>query len=188
MFSPAAVPRSLSYFFLSALFIYQAAGVTVQAGHSADTPRPTARAEQNTRAAYATLPLSFVPNAGQLDARFRYVAQMGGSGFYFTQREAVFKFPSKSGGLVLRLGFVGANPGAAIASQVAKTGTVNYLIGKDPARWHTNLPTYGEIVYRDLWPGIDLVFRGESGQLKYEFLLEPGADPENIRLAYDGAQ
>ena len=98
MFSPAAVPRSISYFFLSALFIYQAAGVTVQAGHSTETLSPTARADQNTRAAYATLPLSFVPNQGQLDARVRYVAQTGGSGFYFTQREAVFKFPSKSGG------------------------------------------------------------------------------------------
>ena len=188
MVSAATVSRASGYFLLSSLFIYQAAGVTVQAGHSTETLSPTARADQNTRAAYATLPLSFAPNEGQLDARVRYVAQTGGSGFYFTQREAVFAFPSKSGRLVLRLGFVGANGDTEITSRAVKTGTVNYLIGKDPARWQTNLPTYGEIVYRDLWPGIDLVFRGESGQLKYEFLLEPGADPRDIRLAYDGAR
>jgi hypothetical protein len=42
-------------------------------------------------------------------------------------------------------------------------------------------------VYRELWPGIDMVFRGGAGQLKYEFLLRPGATPADIRLAYGGA-
>jgi Ca2+-binding RTX toxin-like protein len=44
------------------------------------------------------------------------------------------------------------------------------------------------VVYPDLWPGVDLAFRGESGQLKYEFVLRPGAKVEDIRLAYAGAE
>ncbi len=43
------------------------------------------------------------------------------------------------------------------------------------------------MVYRDLWPGIDLRLRGQSGVLKYEFHVDPGASPSDIRLAYGGA-
>jgi hypothetical protein len=148
---------------------------------------PDRDSQAQTRAAYATLPLSFVPNAGQMDPRVRYSAQSGGATFYFTTRDAVFSFASKARGLVLRLGFLGANSQPAITGQTPQSGTVNYLIGNDPARWHTNLPTYGEVVYRDLWPGIDLRFRSENGKLEYEFLLKPGARVQDIRLAYRGA-
>ena len=99
----------------------------------------------------------------------------------------VFSFASKARGLVLRLGFLDANSQPAITGQTPQSGTVNYLIGNDPARWHTNLATYGEVVYRDLWPGIDLLFRSEKGQLEYEFLVKAGARVQDIRLAYRGA-
>src|SRR5438874_3408760 len=88
--------------------------------------------QAKTRAAYATLPLSFVPNAGQMDSRVRYSAQSGGATFYFTTRDAVFSFASKARGLVLRLGFLGANSQPAITGQTPQSGTVNYLIGNDP--------------------------------------------------------
>ena len=140
------------------------------------------------RAAYAKLPLSFVPNAGQMDARVRYSAQSGGRSFYFTTREAVFSFAAKSEGLVLRLAFLGGNPQTVITGRMPETGRVHYLIGNDPAKWHRDLPTYGEVIYRDLWPGIDLLFRSENGQLNYEFLLRPGARVRDIRLAYRGAE
>lgn len=135
------------------------------------------------------MPLSFVPNAGQVDRRVRYSAQAGGASFFFTKREAVFSFPKgKKKGVALRLRFPGADPQVRISGKRRASGTVNYLIGYDPAGWHTNLPTYGELVYHDLWPGIDLRFRGEHGQLKYEFLVKPGADAGAIRLAYRGAE
>lgn len=144
--------------------------------------------ERQARAAYAKLPLSFVPNAGQLDGRVRYLAQAGGASFYFTQREVVFSFAVKRQSVVLRLGFLDANPQAAIAASRRQGGRVNYLLGSDPARWRTNLPTYDEVVYRELWPGVDLHFRGAASTLKYEFHVRPGADPSVIRLAYDGAR
>jgi Beta-propeller repeat len=148
---------------------------------------PDRENQAKMRAAYATLPLSFVPNAGQMDSRVRYSAQSGGATFYFTTRDAVFSFASKARGLVLRLGFLGANPRPAITGRTPQSGRVNYLIGNDPARWHTNLATYGEVVYRDLWPSIDLLFRSENGKLEYEFLVKPGARVQDIRLAYHGA-
>ena len=46
-------------------------------------------------------------------------------------------------------------------------------------QWHTGLPTFRRLVYRDLWPGIDLVYEGTVSRLKYSFLVAPGADPRH---------
>jgi hypothetical protein len=131
-------------------------------------------------------PFAFVPNAGQMDQRVRYSARTAGAAFYFNSGGAVFTFTKGKKGHALQLTFPGANPAAEPTGALRGTGTVNYLIGGDATRWHTGLPTYGEIVYRDLWPGIDLAFRGKNGELKYEFRVAPGADAANIRLAYRG--
>ena len=131
-------------------------------------------------------PFTFVPNAGQLDQRVRYSARTAGAAFYFNSGGAVFVFTKGKKGHAIQLTFPGANPAAVPTGAQRGTGTVNYLIGGNTTRWHTGLPTYGEIVYRDLWPGIDLAFRGEKGELKYEFRVAPGADPDDIRLAYRG--
>ena len=51
------------------------------------------------------------------------------------------------------------------------------------AQWKTGMPTYGKLVYADLWPGIDLVYTGSVNRLKYTFMVKPGSDPNQIRLA-----
>jgi len=155
--------------------------------HSGAIPS-SAPLKQNLLDSYGKLPLTFVPNAGQTDAQVRFVAQTSGANFYFTSTEAVFAFVNEKKRYALRLTFLGANPSTELVGSQAGVGKVNYLFGNDPARWRTGLPTYGEVVYRDLWPGIDLAFRGENGELKYEFRLAPGADPNHIRLAYRGAK
>jgi hypothetical protein len=144
-------------------------------------------AEQRALEAYGKLPLAFVPNHGQTDKRIRFSAEAGGASFWFTEREAVFAFAGRPKAHVLRLGFVGASTGVEIVGRSPGPGRVNYLAGSDHTKWRTGLPTYAEVIYRDLWPGIDLAFRGGSGRLKYEFRLAPGADPARVRLAYDGA-
>ena len=49
------------------------------------------------------------------------------------------------------------------------------------------MQTCDSVAYRELWPGIDLVYSGTFERLKYAFEVKPGADPEQIRLAYPGA-
>jgi beta-propeller repeat-containing protein len=136
--------------------------------------------------------LSFVPNRGQADARIRYTAHAGGFSSFFAQKQAVVALRTNDGGeaanVALALRFIGADPDVTLTGSRPTEGKVNYLIGRDPARWRTGLPTYGEITYRELWPGIDLVFRGARGQLKYEFLVRPGARVTDARLALGGAE
>jgi len=69
----------------------------------------------------------------------------------------------------------------------AKTAAVvSYFKGPE-ADWKTGLPTFTEVVYPGVWPGIDVVYSGDGGHLKTTFHVQPGADPRRIELAYQGA-
>jgi hypothetical protein len=135
--------------------------------------------------AYRALPLSFVPNRGQTDARVRYYAQAPGIGAYFTRDGVTLSLAKGERVQSLKLRFAGANATPAIEPGSRRPGRVNYFIGSER---HASIPTYGGVTYRDLWPGIDLVFTGERGRLKYEFRVTPGTDPTAIRLAYSGVK
>ena len=92
----------------------------------------------------------------------------------------------------VKLDFIGGDPEVRPVGADAAETTVSYFRGR-PGEWRTGLRAFRRIVYPDLWPGIDLIDRGECGAdagtaLKYEFVVHPGADPAQIRLAYRGAQ
>ncbi len=156
-----------------------------QQGSLADLPRALG---SDTSGSYAKLPLSFIPNRGQTDKSVRYYAQGNGFGFYFTDEKAVLSFQEGKRGQAVQLRFLGASADATLSPGPRAPGKVNYLRGDDPAKWQTGLPTFEQLSYQGLWPGVDMSFRGAGGKLKYEFRLQPGASAERIRLAYAGVQ
>ena len=162
--------------------------------------------------AYANLPLAFVENQGQTDTRVRYYAQGSRYAFHLTRDEVVLSFVKGSGassqalgsrihllaseagaeepasrGVALALRFLRANPRVIVEGEKQAPGEVNYFRGKDPAGWRTRLARYEQVVYRELWPGVDLRVREQAGELKYEFSVQPGARLADIQLAYDGS-
>jgi hypothetical protein len=83
----------------------------------------------------------------------------------------------------LRMKLVGANANAAATGAEELPGKVNYFIGNDPKKWRTSVPTYAKVRFKDVYPGIDLVYYGNhGGQLEYDFVVAPGADPRAIAL------
>ena len=142
------------------------------------------RTKQHAADSYGKLPLAFVPNRGQTDKSVRYYAQGPGRAFYFTPDKAVLTFTKKEKGVALHLTPLGASPSMRLVASERAPGKVNYLIGSEH---HRNLPTYRELAYRNVWPGVDLVFRGQGGRLKYELRVQAGADLSRIGLAYGGA-
>jgi hypothetical protein len=151
----------------------------------ANSPLPSPPAPADETSTYPRLPLSFVPNQGQADARALYSAQAGGASLHFTRDRVAITLEGKDKAHALHLRFLGANPSPTLTGEDRQKGRVNYFTANAS---QTNIPTYGELRYRNLWPGIDLAFRGEGGTLKYEFHVAPGADPSDIRLAYAGAE
>ncbi len=139
---------------------------------------------------YGRLPLLFIPNAGQLDAHVFFTVRGADKTVSFTEEGLNFDLSGQSNKLsqehwALKLSFIGANRVVPETLEASET-VISYFVGA-PERWHTGLRASSKIIYRDLWPGIDLVFSGVRDRLKYEFIVRPGADPNLIRLAYSGA-
>ncbi len=64
----------------------------------------------------------------------------------------------------------------------------NFFIGNDPDMWVTGARSYREVLYNDLYDGIDLVYRFSEGRLKYDYIVEPHADPGQITMGYQGVE
>jgi hypothetical protein len=87
----------------------------------------------------------------------------------------------------ITLGFRGANPLPRVQPGEELDGRVNYLVG-DPEGWRTSLPAYGDITYRELYPGVDLRFHGDRGELEYDLTVRPGADLSRVCFTCGGAR
>jgi len=136
-------------------------------------------------------PIAFEQNQGQVDSQVRFLGHAGRTTVFFSPAETVIATSSgasqaKPAVSVLRMRWVGSNQNPEMLAESPLPGRVNYLIGSDPSRWHTDLPTYGRVRYRGLYPGIDAVFYGSNGELEYDLVLAPGADPSAISFAFEG--
>jgi hypothetical protein len=132
----------------------------------------TARAER----AFGTMPVAFVANRGQTDPRVRYYAVGHRFAFFATRHELMLSLskdqPNRH--LALALRFLHSSPDTVVTAARRAPGTVNYLAGRNPSARQAGLSRYREIVYRNLWPRIDLRLHERAGVLKYEFHVRPG--------------
>src|SRR6266853_3528243 len=165
-----------------------------------------AAADARVSGSYGKLPLSFEANQGQTHNDVRFLSRGSGYSLYLMASEAVLVLSTpnpdaKRDGhstpaqpdtkvqmktAALRMSLVGAAPAPFVSGLEELPGKANYFIGKDPARWRTNLPTYARVRYREVYPGIDLVYYGNQRQLEYDFVVAPEADAKKIVLGFKG--
>jgi hypothetical protein len=88
----------------------------------------------------------------------------------------------------VRMRFAGASPHAQIVGLNELPGKSNYFIGNDPRKWCTDVANYQRVEYRNIYPGIDLLYKGDQRQLEYDLVVAPGADPNAVQLVFEGAQ
>lgn len=148
----------------------------------------SAGAQANVRAAYGKLPLAFERNEGQVSSQVEFLSRGRDATLFLTGTEAVLQLRHESSNAVLRMRLAGGNRKAKIAGEHLLQGKVNYLIGNDRKNWRTGVPTYRQVRYDEVWPGIDLVWHGTRSALEYDFIVQPGSDPSRVRIAFDGSQ
>jgi gliding motility-associated-like protein len=83
--------------------------------------------------------------------------------------------------------FLGANPAPGIIPAKPEEGYNNYFIGNDPSKWSSHCRIFDEVLYKDLYPGIDARYYSDGGRLKYDLIVHPGADISKVRMAYTDA-
>ena len=134
------------------------------------------------------LPLYFEANHGQADPPAQFIARGRDYQFLISPAEAQIvlrKTGAETGGRC------GCNLSARIRGRKCPAttelpGKINYLIGNDPAHWHTGVATFAQVRVGQLYPGINLVYYGNQQQLEYDFAIAPGANPDAITIHFDG--
>jgi Beta-propeller repeat len=170
---------------------------------------PDEATRARVQAAYGHLPLSFEANHGQTDPRVKFLARGRGYNLFLTSQEAVLVVSPPTGrptapgagappravearsatpSAVVRMQLVGAHADPPGAGHETMPGKSHYLIGRDPRQWRTDIPQYGTVTYEGVYPGVDLLYYGRQGQLEYDFVVRPGADPRAITLAFTGVR
>ena len=175
--------RSAPVITLGVIILVCALLLQASAGNSPAAPRP-----QLTDASRP--PVHFEPNVGQIDAPVSYVARVGGGTLYFGNSDLVIA-PEGNGqaqAQTLRMEFVGANAGPGFEAGSRLPGKVNYLLGSDPSRWYTGVPTYDAITYRSLYDGVDLKYVGHAETVESIYTIAPNSNANALRWRYTGAQ
>jgi hypothetical protein len=154
----------------------------------ADLPRPTPASTGPV--ADMRVPLSFERNDGQAPAAVRYLARGRAMTLLLTADGPVLGLRGPAGQPPARLGFelVGGATSPRIEAAGSLTGRSNYFVGDDPSSWRPAVPHFRRVAYRDVYPGVDLVFYGNDGDLEYDFIVAAGADPGSIRMRFEGAR
>ncbi|WP_285578846.1 SBBP repeat-containing protein [Actinoallomurus iriomotensis] len=187
-----------------------AAATSAKRAESVVTGRDAAAVKGRVAAAYGRSPLAFEPNRGQAAAGVRYLAHGAGYGVFLTGSRTVVtlaprsktevggrphtgpagrwnaEHPDRRAGAMLSFRAVGGNTNPVVVGGSRLAGRVNYLRGRDRAGWRTDIPTFGDVTERGVYPGVDLRWYGTRRGLEYDVAVAPGADPGQVRLAIDG--
>lgn len=165
--------------------------------------KPKLAARRSIVKSFGKLPLSFELNQGQTKHNVKFQSRGVGYQLFITARGLglVLKNSAEKSKAadpattrkqetyelepsVVQMQFVGANAATELVGEVKLPGTVNYYFGRDSRKWSSQIPTYARVRHESVFPGVDVVYYGNHGQLEFDFVLAPGADPSLIRLRF----
>jgi photosystem II stability/assembly factor-like uncharacterized protein len=173
--------------------------------------RPDQTAVLKTNDILDRLPLSFEPNHRLVESRSQFFSRGDGYSIHLYSTGVTLLLRNSNGGasdsLVsqpggpngarangskrsteLKMRLERANPAATMRGLNELPGKTNYLLGKEPKDWLTNVANYARIEQKDVYPGVHLVYYGNQRQLEYDFRIDPGANAGRIKLNFEGAQ
>lgn len=82
--------------------------------------------------------------------------------------------------------FVGSNSNINIEKTGPSSFHHSYLIGNDRSKWGKKAKDFERLTYKELYTGIDLEYYLQEGNVKFDFLISPGASTDQIKFKYDG--
>ena len=157
-----------------------------------DSSIPTHSNSGGLRPGHRGRSLSFEVNQGQADSTIKFLARGRGYTLLLTDTEALLKLPAAKQAHAdeklpwIRMQHIGANPKPQVKGSDLTQAKSHYYLGNNPGAWRTNISHYAKVGYTGVYPGVDLVYYGNEGQLEYDYVLASGADPGLITLEFQG--
>ncbi len=153
----------------------QALGLQITAPSRDDTATAAAQS------AFATLPLAFEPNMGQADSSVDFLVHHGQAVTAFSSAGTITSVGDKQ----ITMSLDGAAAQVFSGSDELSSKT-NYFVGNDQSQWHSDIPNFGKLLAKNVYPGIDLAYYGTNSQLEHDFIVAPGVDYRQIAFGFTG--
>lgn len=132
----------------------------------------------------ATIGSGWIENRGQLDPSVLYHGTSGSTDFYFTRTAIMLDLADQRHAVMMRI--LNGSSAMSIEATGERGRRFNFFLGNDPARWRSGVPAFDEVLYREVWEGIDLRLRPDEEGLRYELLARPGADRSRAAIRFEG--
>ncbi len=146
--------------------------------------------------------LRFYENKGQWDEHITYRTDIPG-GRLLLEKNAFYYFlfsandvaqvhhPDNKAvtvhGHSFRQEFVAANTNTKLTAQKPFADYANYFLGNNPRYWASGVKIYSQVTYNNVYDNIDLIiYTQQAQQLKYDWIVKPGADVTKIKVRYKG--
>lgn len=141
-------------------------------------------------------PVLFIENEGQFPSSFRFQVPLAGptlsiasDGLWYTLIKETTNDQKEVSreGVNLKVSFEGANSEPVIEPINRLETVVSYFHGSDPENWQADVPVWGGVRYKDLYPGIDLEVTSQDGALLQRLVTRAGADLDLVKMKVEGA-
>src|ERR1700748_17034 len=156
--------------------------------------------------------ITFIQNKGQWDAQIKYRTAVPYGAMFLTGNGFVYNYISAEDAKLFsedehdthdkaekdkkttlhfhayKVNFVGSNPNAKFLEEEKQSQYYNYFIGKDRSKWQGNVRAFNKLTEQNIYNGIDLATYSQNKTVKYDFIVAPGADPNQIKFSFDGVK
>ncbi len=136
-------------------------------------------------------PLYFEKNLGQTDGMADFYYRDRQYNFFLSSTRSLIYFHNKdkdSPQKAVQMELIESNREAGAEGRGLAPSRSNYFIGNNPDQWISNVPHYTSVEYENVYPNIDLIYYFNQGQIEFDFVVNPGADPQDIELLFSGVK
>jgi Leucine-rich repeat (LRR) protein len=136
---------------------------------------------------FGNIPLYFIANKGQVNEQALFYSKTSKYTLWLTKQGLVFDTRTRGKNRdVSQLVFLNTAEHVQAVSGKTSNHKVNYFKGRDKRAWHTGIPTSESVVYKTLYPNIDLKVYGVEKEIEYDWVIHPGGKPGDISFTYKG--
>lgn len=146
----------------------------------------------------------FAQNKGQWNNRVLYEGKFKGGKVFLEKQGFSYVFYPKDGLAHLhhrnnsadydtsltfhsvKMNFINCNINSDIQQLDSNSFFTNYFMGKDPSKWASLVKSYKQIIYHDFYPGIDMKSGSDKNNFRFDFVVNPGADVNQIAMNFNG--
>lgn len=143
-------------------------------------------------AGFGNVQAVFEPNRGQLGDDSVFIIRARGYFLALNGSELKIAQVGSGGrpvaGAEFGVRFLGGNPGAQAEGIDPTGGVSNYFLGNDPEAWIPAVPHYRGVRFREVYPGVSLEYRTDSGAVEFELVLAPRIDLDQVRIQVIGPE